>query len=148
MPNDGDKPVSLTCIACKIMESLVRDIMIAHMRRNNLLSIRQYGFIRGRSTALQLLKVLDTWTEILDRGGELDVLYLDFTKVFNTVPYKQLIGKLRSYGMCGKIVRWVTSFLLNKGKRVSVKVQFSVGPMSLVGSPKGVFLDQVYLSCT
>ena len=49
------------------MESLVRDVKIAHMKRNNLLSNRQYGFIRGRLIVLQLLKVLDTWTEILDR---------------------------------------------------------------------------------
>ena len=98
------RPVSLTCIAREIMESLVRDVMIAHMNRNNLLSNRQYGFIRGRSTTLQLLK----GTEILDRGGELDVIYLDFMKAFNTFLHKTLIGKLRSYGMSGKIVRWVT----------------------------------------
>jgi len=60
------------------------------MKRNNLLSNRQYGFIRGRSTALQLLKVLDTWTEILDRGGQLDVIYLDFMKAFDTVPHGSL----------------------------------------------------------
>ena len=62
--------VSLTCIACKIIESLVRDALIAHMKRSNILSNWQYGFIRGRSITLQLLKVLDTWTEILDRGWE------------------------------------------------------------------------------
>jgi len=83
------------------MESLVRDVMIAHMRRNNLLSNRQYGFIKGRSTTLQLLKVLDTRAEILDRGGELGVIYLYFMKAFGIVPHKRLIGILRSYGMSG-----------------------------------------------
>ena len=43
--------------------------------------------------------------------GELGVIYLDFVKAFDTVPHKRLIGKLRSYAMSGKIVRWVTSFL-------------------------------------
>jgi len=129
------RPVSLTCIACEIMESLVRDVMIAHMNRNNLLSNRQYVFIRGISTALQILKIFDTWTEILDRGGELDVIYLDFMKPFDTVPHKRLIGKLRSYGMSGKIVRWVTSFLLNRRQRVSVKVQFLAWADVLRGTP-------------
>jgi len=46
-------------------------------------------------------------------------------KAFDTVPHKRLIGKLRSYGISGKIVRWVTSFLLNRRQRVSVKGQFS-----------------------
>ena len=38
-----------------------------HMRRNNL-SKKQYGSISGRSTVLQLIKVIDNWTEALDEG--------------------------------------------------------------------------------
>ena len=81
------RPVSLTCVVCKVMESIVRDRIISHMKQNKLFSNRQYGFIGGRSTALQLLKVLDAWTEILDQGGEIDVIYLDFMKAFDTVPH-------------------------------------------------------------
>jgi hypothetical protein len=46
-----------------------------HLRVNNILSDQQYGFISGRSTGLQLMKVLEDWTAVLDKGGELDVLY-------------------------------------------------------------------------
>ena len=81
------------------MESLVRDLMIAHMKRNNLLSNRQFEFVRSRLTALQLLKVINTWTEIPDKEWELDVKCLVFVKMFDTVPHKRLIDKLRSYGM-------------------------------------------------
>ena len=61
------RPVSLTCIACKVLESIIRDDIISLMTSNNLISDRQYGFVKGRSTSLQLLKVLEEWTQILDR---------------------------------------------------------------------------------
>ena len=63
------RPVSLTSIACKMMEKLVRNQIVEHIKRNKLFSEKQFGFISGRSTTLQLLLVLDQWTEILDKGG-------------------------------------------------------------------------------
>jgi hypothetical protein len=45
---------------------------------NILFSIKQFGFMGGRSTTLQLLKVLDHWTTILDNGGIIDTIYTDF----------------------------------------------------------------------
>jgi hypothetical protein len=47
------------------------------MQVHKLYSNTQFGFIYGRSTVLQLLKVLDRWTEILDEGGCIDVAYCD-----------------------------------------------------------------------
>ena len=70
--------------------------MIVHVKINNLLSNRQCGFLRGSSSALQLLKVLDTWAEILDRGGELDVIYLDFMKAFDPFHINGSLANLDS----------------------------------------------------
>ena len=47
------RPVSPTCILCKIMESLVRETITDHMHENSLFSKYQYGFINRRSTTLQ-----------------------------------------------------------------------------------------------
>ena len=55
-------PVSLTSVACKMMEKLVRNEVMAHMTRNNLLSSLQHGFVHGHSCTTQLLEVLDKWT--------------------------------------------------------------------------------------
>ena len=63
------RPVSLTSIVCKMLESIVRDQIVDYMKLNKLFSRKQFGFIGGRSTTLQLLKVLDEWTSVLDRGG-------------------------------------------------------------------------------
>ena len=44
------RPISLTSIVCKLMESLVKEVVLQHMILNHLLSEKQYGFISGRST--------------------------------------------------------------------------------------------------
>ena len=61
--------MSQTPIVCKILESIIRDQIVDYMKTNKLFSNKQFGFIGGRPTTLQLLKVLDQWTSILDRGG-------------------------------------------------------------------------------
>ena len=62
------RPISLTSVVCKIMETLIRDSLMDYLKRNNILSRLQFGFVSGRSTVLQLLKVMDHWTETLDKG--------------------------------------------------------------------------------
>ena len=134
------RPVSLTCIACKIIETLIRKHIIDHMKDNQLFSQAQYGFIKGRSTGLQLIKVLDLWTDIIDSGGELDVIYLDFMKAFDSVPHRRLISKLGSYGIKGEIIEWVQDFLIGRQQRVGVMGQFSRWSSVHSGIPQGSVL--------
>ena len=62
------RPVSLTNVVCKVLESIIRENIVEHMKSNKLFSDKQFGFISGRSTVLQLIRVIDNWTEILDEG--------------------------------------------------------------------------------
>ena len=76
------------------------------MKKNGLFSIRQYAFLSGRSTTLQLLYVLERWTEILDNRGSLDAIYFDFMKAFDTIPHKGLIGKRERHGISKDLIEW------------------------------------------
>ena len=49
------RPVSITCILCKIMEGIIKDHITAYFNVHKLFNVGQYGFIRGRSTTSQLL---------------------------------------------------------------------------------------------
>ena len=93
------RPISLTCVICKIMESIIRDSIIEYFIANRFFSDNQYGFIKGRSTTSQLLWIMDDWMEFLDSGGQIDVIYTDFAKAFDKVPHQRLLAKLRSYGI-------------------------------------------------
>jgi len=103
--------VSLTNIVCKVMESIIRDYVMQYFLDSDFFSSTQYGFLKARSTVLQLLKIVDEWTLHLDAGGQIDCIYMDFEKAFDKVPHRRLISKLHSYGVNSNIISWITEFL-------------------------------------
>ena len=137
------RPVSLTSVVCKTLESIVRDSIIKHMIKNNLFSPKQFGFIGGRSTTLQLLHVLNIWTEILDQGGELDVIYCDFMKAFDKVPHRRLIHKIDKYGIKGNVLGWVENFLSRRTQEVKVGNSVSYKSNVTSGIPQGSVLGPI-----
>ena len=134
------RPVSLTSVCCKILESLIRDYLMSYLLVNNLLSNKQYGFVKGRSAMLQLLHMMDKWTDSLDDGGQMDVIYSDFEKAFDKVPHKRLISKLHAYGIDEGIIKWVSEFLRARKYRVKVNGSFSGWHNVSSGIPQGSVL--------
>ena len=114
------RPISLSSIACKILVSIIRDSLMKYLMSNNILTNKQFGLMRGRSTILQPLKVVDKLSEILDRGGAVDVIYCDFMKAFDTVPHQRLTELLIHYGIGDPILSWIKGFLSNRKQRVIV----------------------------
>ena len=134
------RPVSLTCIPCKVLESIVRRAVIQHMAANELFSECQYGFVDRRSTTLQLLHTMEDWVERIDRGEVLDACYLDFMKAFDTVPLKRLLHKIEGYGISGELHRWVAAFLQDRSQTVQVNGCRSLSQQVLSGVPQGSVL--------
>jgi len=106
------------------MESPVRDHLIKFFISNKLFSNCQYGFIKERSTVLQLLHILDKWTKLMDEGRQVDVIYTDFEKAFNKVSHKRLLGKLRSYSVKKDLIKWIKGFLLHRRHQVRVNSEY------------------------
>ena len=69
------------------MKTIIRDHIVTYLLGNNLLSDYQFGFIKGRSTTLQLLIFLKDWTLSLENKYSTDCLYMDYRKAFDTVPH-------------------------------------------------------------
>jgi hypothetical protein len=134
------RPISLTCIVCKILERIVRDHVMNYLLQNTVLSNKQFGFIKGRSTALQLLKVLDIWTSKLEDGGQIDIIYTDFEKAFDKVPHRRLLSKLVAYGISSDLVSWIEGFLCNRFSSVRINGQCSDWKPVISGIPQGTVL--------
>lgn len=134
------RPISLTSVCCKIAERIIRDKMEIYLESNNLLSKKQFGFMKGKSTILQLLRVLDDWTEAMDARLPVDVIYTDFQKAFDSVPHGGLLQKLTSIGINGKLHSWIQSFLTNRKQRVKIKGIVSDWVDVLSGVPQGSVL--------
>ena len=104
---DNYRPISLTCVAGKIMERLIAAEMYEHLRFNGLLSGAQHGFIKGKSTCTNLLECINDWTIILQNRKSVTVAYIDFKKAFDTVSHGKLFARLYSYGIRGQVLSWI-----------------------------------------
>lgn len=81
------RPVSLTSIMSKLMESILKDEICNFLEMNEALANFQYGFRKARFVNTNLLNYLDKVTELLDQGKPVDVVYFDFAKAFDKVPH-------------------------------------------------------------
>ena len=89
-----------------------------HMTDNNLFSDSQYGFRNKRSCVLQLLEVLDYWNKSVDEDKQVDTIYLDIRKAFDSISHRILLQKLKAYGIEGEVLEWVRDFLNGRRQRV------------------------------
>ena len=114
------RPVSLTSVPGKVMEQLVLDAISKQLEEKKVIRSSQHGFTKGKSCLTNLVAFYDVITGWVDEGRAVDVVYLDFSKAFDTVSHNILVMKLRKCGIDEWTVRWTDSWLTGRAQRVVV----------------------------
>ena len=134
------RPVSLTCVTCKIMEHIIFTSIMEHVEKHHVLKHYQHGFRKGHSCVSQLLNTVEEISRELDAQNQNDVLILDFAKAFDTVPHQRLLYKLDYYGIRGNTLRWIENWLTQRHQTVVIDGAKSRRVQVISGVPQGTVL--------
>lgn len=134
------RPISLTSVVCKVLEGIVREAIMSFVQETGQLNEEQHGFMPGKGCQTNLIETMDDVTKDLDEGIPVDIIYIDFSKAFDTVPHKRMISKLRGFGISPQLVTWIEDFLHDRTMYVSVKGSNSATVIVKSGIPQGSVL--------
>ena len=132
------RPISLTCIMCKVYEKIIRTHILSHVLSK--ITSKQHGFMFGKSCLSNLLESVDFINDMLAKGECVDIFYLDFQKAFDTVPHYRLLEKLLSFGIANKTLYAIKDFLANRTFNVVVGNHKSENYSVTSGIPQGSVL--------
>lgn len=130
--------ISLLCSVSKVLEKIVFDNIIISV--TELITPNQFGFHQHHSTLHQLLKVIQNILESFSNNTQTDIIYLDYKKAFDSVAHTELLSKLWSYGIQGKLWKWFQAYLSGRMQCVQLNNVTSELLPVISGVPQGSIL--------
>ncbi|KAF1595969.1 UNVERIFIED_CONTAM: hypothetical protein FQV16_0016447, partial [Eudyptes robustus] len=100
------RPVSLTSVLEKVMEQMILSAITRHIQGNQVIRPSQHEFMKGRSCLTNLISFYDQVTCLVDEGKAVDVVYLDFSKAFDTISHSILLEKMAAHGLDSCTLLW------------------------------------------
>lgn len=110
--------VAIQCVIPKILDSIIAKHLNEYVK--NILTDHQHGFVAGKSTITNLTEYTTNVSNGMHTHKQVDAIYLDQRKAFDSVIIPLLIHKLRIMGLNEQILNWITEFL--EGRQQMVKI--------------------------
>jgi len=137
------RPISLLSIFSKILEKVVANSLTTYLIDNNILYDNQFGYQKGKSTSLPMLKLVDFVSKAMNEGDIAIGIFCDLRKAFDTCSHSILYKKLEKIGVKGKFLDWFKSYLSNRKQFVSINEHSSELKDITNGVPQGSILGPI-----
>lgn len=118
--------ILLRSIVCNVIESVIGDSITAHLKKFKLIQDSLHGFMPGSSCPSNLLIFLEEVTSYIAQGHSVNVIYLDSSKAFDSVPYSKLQKKMKAHRISGKIEQWKSSWLIKRKQKLVIGVRSQI----------------------
>ena len=145
------RPIALLPSLSKIIEKLVAERLTRHLESNGLLSDKQHGYRKHRSTATCLLQLQEEIMERYENGQDSVIMCFDSSAAFDTISHSIILDKLALYGVSEFSLRWFRSYLSERkqyteigGKRSTLS---DILQGVFQGSVLGPLLYIMYVNC-
>ena len=133
------RPISLTSLIMKVMEKYNRDEI--YCKCMHLINDKQHGFLPQKSCTTQLLTVVDDIAQSINLQDDVDIIYFDFAKAFDTMCHDMVLHKLKNkFKIDGLMLNFIRGYLQNRWQRVVIEGSFSDSVPVNSGVPQGSIL--------
>lgn len=140
------RPVAQESVACVVFEKLLVKHITHHLSVNGLCDNEQHGFVKGKSTATQLVEMTHEWSLLINQKKCFDVIYFDFSKAFDSVDHGLLLGKLTQVAIDTTSLNWIQNYLTNRTFCVKIGNLVSLPAPCPSGVPQGSSIGPLLFS--
>lgn len=133
------RPISILPHIAKLFESIVYSCVKRSL--NHIIVDDQHGFRPGKSTVTNSLVFTSCDLESFEIGCQVDTVFIDFEKAFDTVDHGRLITELARLGIGNPLLSWLLSYLSSRMQYVKVHGASSYLSTISSGVPQGGHLS-------
>lgn len=140
--------VAIQCVIPKMLDS----ILTKHLNRytKNIITHHQHGFVNGKSTVTNLIEYTYNIMNDMLTHKQIEAIYLDLCKAFDSVNVKLLMHKLKIMGLSQSIINWITEYFNSRQQLVRIGSDVTSSPISVTsgvgqGSPISSTLFNLFL---
>ena len=134
------RPISTLPIFSKLLEKIIYTRINEFLIKNKILYEKQFGFRKGHSTSHAINYSVKYISDKIEQKQHVIGIFLDLSKAFDTISHSKLLFKLQNYGIRGKCLELIKSYMTNRKQITKYDNVKSNTDDILYGVPQGSVL--------